>query len=226
MARGRYWRRYYRRYYRRKYGSASKLRMTKNFKASALNMTQGGVFNISGHDMLGLPVPAGTKTNYHAELNVATTISQAAMHLGLSNVFDQYRIERIIIRVRPIGDSSAAVLQQPSIIYSCVDRSGFKNQISLDDLRTYGSYRETINSGAKDVSPTHVVAISASNLVEWTSWTDTKKTINFPAVMLGCYYASLASNTTVNLSCEIDAQIRYRGVRYDNSAVSTQVSSN
>lgn len=79
-------------------------------------------------------------------------------------------------------------------------------------------------SGSKDVSPTHFVAIGASNLFEYTIYTDTKKTVSFPNFIWGLYYAgNVTSNTTIAVSIEIDAQVRYRGVRLDTGDVSTQV---
>ena len=193
--------------------------MTRNFKASASNMTQGGTFNISAHNVLPVDVPSGTNTDKHGSIPVATWIAGSDMHKYLSYVFDQYRIERVVIRCRPIGDSSAPALQQPSILYSCIDRSGFENNVTITSLRTYGSYKETAISGAKDVSPVHTIYMSQSSLVEWTTWTDSKKTCTFPACIAGVFFAFLGANSTVNLSIEIDAQIRYRGVRLDTSQV-------
>lgn len=220
----RYWRRYWRRYYRGRYmNSAAKTRMTRNFKASANNMTQGGTFNISMRSVETVPVSQGTNKEAHAILPIAASITRSPMHIQLSNVFDQYRVERIAIRVRPIGDASAPALQQPSILYSAVDRSGFADSATLEQFRTYGSYKETQISGAKDVSPVHSVFVSQSNLVEWSTWSDSKSMVNFPTVVMGVFFAYLAADTSVKLSVEYDLQIRYRGVRLDTSAVATRV---
>lgn len=220
----RYWRRYYRRYYRGKYNNSyTKTRMTRNFKASASNMTQGGTFNISMRSVESVAITSGQNKDNHAILPIASQITQSPMHIQLSNVFDQYRVERLAIRVRPVGDAASPALQQPSILYSAVDRSGFAASATIDQFRTYGSYKETQISGAKDVSPTHTVYVSQSNLVEWSTWSDTKSMVSFPSVALGVFFAYLAANTTVKLSVEYDLQIRYRGVRLDTSAVATRV---
>ena len=221
MAR-RYWRRYYRRYYKSRYNSANKLRLSKNFKASANNMTQGGTFNISVHDTDTVEILSGRAGNFKA-VNLPAKISSSQMHKYLSYVFDQYRVEKLNIRIRPLGDS-IATLGNPAILFTCVDRTGFAASADIDIIKTYGSYRETMVSGSKDVSPTHYVAIGASNLVEFSAYTDTKRTVTFPNFIWGFYFAAnVNQNTTVAVSIEIDAQVRYRGVRLDTGAVSTQV---
>lgn len=223
MAYGRrYWRRYYRRYYRGRYNSLYKTRLSRNFKASANNMTQGGTFNISCHVTDELTIPA-TTTGSYKPFNIATTISASDMHRYLSNVFDQYRVEKLSIKLRPLGDSLTA-LGNPAILFTCVDRTGFAQNVDVNTLKTYGSYRETMVSGSKDVSPTHYVNIGASNLVEFTTYTDSKRTVSFPTFVWGSYFAGRPSaSITVAVSIEIDAQVRYRGVRLDTGNVSTQV---
>ena len=106
------------------------------------------------------------------------------------------------------------------MLFSAVDRTDFANNLPLSTIRTYGSYRESQISGAKDISPTHTVYISQSNLVEWSTYTDTKNRVNFPCVLYGCAFANTTQAITVSVSIEIDAQIRYRGVRLDTRQVS------
>lgn len=230
MAYRRYWRRYWRRYYRGRYANSyAKTRMTRNFKASANNMTQGGTFNISSRQTAQcifdtVPSTGSDNVSKSTQLNIPSAITSSAMHIQLSNVFDQYRVERLVIRIRPIGDASQTPsLTQPSLLFTAVDRSGFNANATIDQYRTYGSYKETQISGAKDISPTHTVYVSQSNLVEWTTWSDTKSMVSFPSVALGVFFAHLPANTIVNLAVEFDFQIRYRGVRLDTSSVATRL---
>lgn len=219
----RFWRRYYRSYYRNRYSSYGKMRMSRNFKASSQNMTQGGTYNISVHTTDNIDIPSGSASGYKP-FNLPAAISQSAMHRQLSNVFDQYRVEKVIVRIRPLGDSATGAITNPSILYTCVDRTGFAAGLTPDTLKTYGSYKETMVSGAKDVSPTHTVLIGASNLVEFSAYTDTKRTVTFPKFIWGIYYpANVSSAVSVAVSIEIDAQLRYRGVRLDTGGVSTTV---
>ena len=217
MAYGRrFWRRYYRRYYRGKYSSYGKTKLSKNFKASANNMTQGGTFNISVRfeDNVAL---SSQQAKWKA-IDVAGKIATSDMHTYLSNVFDQYRIEKLIIRIKPVGETGAGITV-PCILFTAMDRTSFNANITVDQIRTYGSYKETMVSGSKDISPTHYVNIGQSNLVEWTTYTDTKNKASFPSLIWGLNYAANVSNTSY-VSIEIDAMIRYRGVRLDTAAVS------
>lgn len=223
MAYGRrYWKRYYKKYYRGRYSnSIGKTRISKVVKASAGNMTQGGTFTISAHADVTFTVPQGQSDGLR-DLDIPALISGSSMHSALSNVFDQYKIEKMLIKMRPAGDNISG-LSVPSILFSVVDRSGFADTITLPTLRTYGSYKETQISGAKDISPVHYIPIGQSNLVEFSSYSDTKKMVAFPSVYAGVHFASaVGSQINVMVSCEIEAQVRYRGVRLDTSAVLTR----
>ena len=222
MAYGRRWRRYYRRYYKSRYSSANKLKLSRNFKASANNMTQGGTFNISVHTTDQITITATHNASFKP-FNLPSKISASEMHRYLSNVFDQYRIEKLNVKIRPLGDSITS-LGNPAILFTCVDRTGFAAGADISTIKTYGSYRETMVSGSKDVSPTHYVAIGASNLVEFSAYTDTKRTVTFPNFIWGMYFAgNVTNNVDLAVSIEVDAQVRYRGVRLDTGAVATQV---
>lgn len=213
----RYWRRYYRRYYRGKYNNSYyKTRMSRNFKASANNMTQGGTFNISVR--FEDSVTLSTQAANHKEIDIANKIAASDMHSYLSNVFDQYRVEKLTIRIKPLGDTATS-LSNPCILFTAMDRTSFAAGISQAQIRTYGSYKETMVSGAKDISPTHTCYIGQSNLVEWSTYTDTKNRVTFPHIIWGVNYAAATSITSA-VSIEIDAMVRYRGVRLDTSAVS------
>lgn len=219
----RFWRRYYRRYYRGRYSnSIGKTRISKVVKASAANMTQGGTFTISAHADLSFTVPQGQSTGF-STLDIPAMISGCSMHTALSNVFDQYKVDKMLIKLRPAGDSIAGTTQ-PALLFSVVDRSGFPNTVTLPTLRSYGSYKETQISGAKDVSPVHYISIGQSNLVEFGSYSDTKKMVQFPYVYAGIHFATaINQQVIIAVSCEIEAQVRYRGVRLDTSAVLTRI---
>lgn len=217
MAYGRrYWRRYWRRYYRGRYSSYGKTKMSKNFKASASNMTQGGTFNISVR--FEDSVILNNEAAKNKEIDIGGKIAASDMHTYLSNVFDQYRIEKLTIRLKPIGDNSATITN-PAVLFTAMDRTSFANGTTMAQIRTYGSYKETMISGSKDISPTHVCYIGQSNLVEWSTYTDTKNKASFPHLVWGVNYAS-AETITTSVSVEIDAMVRYRGVRLDTRAVS------
>ena len=210
-------------YYRGRYSnSIGKTRISKVVKASAGNMTQGGTFTVSAHADLTFTVPQGQSTGFNT-LDIPAMISGCSMHNALSNVFDQYKVEKMLIKLRPAGDNVNG-LTAPSLLFSVVDRSGFADTVTLASLRTYGSYKETQISGAKDVSPVHYISIGQSNLVEFGTYSDTKKMVQFPYVYAGVHFASaVAQQIIVAVSCEIEAQVRYRGVRLDTSAVLTRI---
>lgn len=218
----RFWRSYYRNYYRGRryaYKRRGALTPTRAFKRSAANMTQGGTFNISVRDQLPIDIPAQA-SDAKGSLDLANLIKNSRMHKLLGCVFDQYRVERVSLKLRFLGDAVAA-LENPFVVFSVVDRSGFANNITMPELRSYSSYKETSVGGDKGISPVHYVNVAATGL-EWSTYTDTKNAVTFPAVMAGVAFSTAlnsAQNTRVYFSVELDCQIRYRGVRIDTTDV-------
>ena len=215
---------YRRRFYKRRYGATVRnMKMTRKFKASAANMTQNGLFNVSARSTLTFNVTSGTQSVVGG-LDVANLILQADMHKQLSTVFDQYKISKVSIKIRPAVGTATPVSSGISYLtfFSCVDRTGFNAAVTLAQLRTYGSYKESSFSTTGDMSRPHYIAIGQSGIVSKSTYYDTKASAVFPSVYCGVDLgANVTNNSTFVFSVEIDAQVRYRGVRLDTGAVRT-----
>lgn len=216
---------YKKRFYpKRKFGGTIRnMKMTRKFKAAAANMTQNGLFNVSARTTLTFNVPSG-QSSIIGGLDIANTILQADMHKQLSTVFDQYKIGKVSIKIRPQVGAANPVSNAVAYLnlFSCVDRTGFNSNITLAQLRTYGSYRETSFSTTGDLGRPHYISIGQSGIVGKSTYYDTKGAAVFPSVYCGLDLGSnLAANLTFIFSVEIDAQVRYRGVRLDTGAVRT-----
>lgn len=219
----------YIRSYGRRYSSVGKIRTTRNVRASAQNMTQGGKFTITAHDVATLTINQANQGTGQV-LELPTLIRNSPMHKNLSNVFDQYRVEKLILKVRDAGTSTANgyTCTMLPVVCSIVDRTGLAGGLNLDQMRTYSSYKETLLSANNDISPTHTVYIGASTLVESSEYFDTKQTANFPKVYLAVVLPSVIPNSadaehpysyTRQLSIDVEAQVRYRGVRLDTTVI-------
>lgn len=219
----------YIRYYGRRYSSANKIRTTRNVRASAQNMTQGGKFTITAHDVKSLEITQGN-TGTGAAIELPTLVRNSSMHRNLSNVFDQYRIEKLTIKIRDAGTSTANgyTTTMLPVICSIVDRTGLAGGLDLDQMRTYSSYKETLLSANNDISPTHTVYIGASTIVESSEYFDTKQLTTFPKVYVAVVLPSAVANSgdaehpysyTRQLSIDVEAQVRYRGVRLDPTVI-------
>ena len=225
-------RRYYRRYGNR-YTSVKKLTTTPNVKASAQNMTQGGKFTVTAHMVAAVGTASTTSSavitafnegKAFCKLNLPNLVKKSEMHKALSNVFDQYRIDKLVLKIRDAGQSGTDVdsITLLPTLSSIVDRTGLAAGLDLTTMKSYSSYKETQLSQNGDVSPIHTVYVGASTIVEASSYFDTKNDASFPFVMLAVAFpvddALTGHGTYVrNLSIDIEAQVRYRGVRLDNS---------
>lgn len=219
---------YGRRYgYRRKARSVRAITTSKNFKASASNMTQNGLFSINVRNEILGNIAQGLRYGTQL-LDVPAIISQSPMHLQLSNVFDQYKIEKVSIKFRPIYNTDAISQNAfgAQTFFTCIDRSGFSAGTDLAQLQTYQSYKESNWSLTGDTNMPHYVNIGQTDIVGKSTYFDSKNTCTFPKVAYGVIMpTAVTAAAEFKYSVEIDAQVRYRGVRLDTSSVSTRVNS-
>lgn len=215
----------YIRSYGRRYSSAGKIRTSRNVRASAQNMTQGGKFTVTAHETVTLTIPRNSGGQGQTK-NIATLILTSSMHRNLSNVFDQYRIEKAAIKLKDAGVTLGGGYEtnQLPVLSSIVDRTGLAAGIDLNAMRTYSSYKETSLSANNDISPTHTIYIGASNIVEATTYYDTKQISNFPQIYIAISLPTNVPNVedysyTRTFTMDIEAQVRYRGVRLDTRGV-------
>lgn len=221
-----YWgkRKYYG--YRKGYGKKSKsvkaVTISKAFKASAANMTQNGLFNINVKLNQTSTITEGSAFTA-IQADIANLIAASPMHAQLSNTFDQYRVEKISIKIRPAGntvtqDNNAATYLT---LFTAIDKSGFATQATLDAIRTYQSYKETVYPSNGDTTPTHYVNIGPTDIVDKSTYYDTKGKAKTPNILIGTSIVAAAGEGGISVyySVEIDAQVRYRGIRLDTREV-------
>lgn len=224
-----YWRRYYRRRYKNR--SVKAITTTRNFKASSANMTQNGRFNINVRGTVTLNVP-NNNTSVFTSLDVANAIKSSPMHAALANVFDQYRIEKMTVRFRPLASANVnlpSTREGASLVvgasayetfFTAVDRTGFREGQTLDMLRTYSSYKESVWPTNGDTAGPHYVAIGQADVVSRSTYYDSKNKAAFPSIAYGVDVGATnvtGGNLPFSFTYEIDAQVRYRGVRLDTT---------
>lgn len=201
-----------------------RLTPTRAFKRSASNMTQNGLFNVN----CVVPVvlnPASMLSGGQASgymgafsvLDVPGTIYTSAMHAALKKVFDQYRVEKVTVK---IGMGANAGNIPIGTMFTCIDRTGFDEtaQMDLATIRSYGSYKEKQTSGDGSAVSPLVVNIAQTDVVGLSLYRDTYSNVTFPKVLVGWHAYTNTQLNAVQLQIEIDAAVRYRGVRLSNKA--------
>lgn len=221
-----YWgrKRYYG--YRRPYGKKSKsvkaVTISKSFKASASNMTQNGLFNINVKVNHSSSILEGS-TFTAIGVDLGNLIAASPMHAQLSNTFDQYKIEKLSIKVRPTGNTVPQAENAATYLtlFTAIDKSGFAAQLTLEAIRTYQSYKETVYPSNGDTAPTHYVNIGPTDIVDKSTYYDTKGKAKAPQILIGTSIIANAGEggISANYSLEVDAQVRYRGIRLDTREV-------
>lgn len=233
------WGRFYKYGYGKRYGYGAKKRSVKaitqsrSFKASAANMTQNGVFNISVRDVISLEVATATSTKISL-FDVASKIASADMHTQLSNVFDEYKIEKVSLKLSPSGHTTLDLQDGYTASYieffTCIDRTGFatipvqqqqNTDLTVEKVRTYQSFKSINWPTNGDTASKMYVNVGQSDIVNKSKYYDTKGKAVIPQLVAGVSLPAnvVTQNTIFNFNIEIDAQVRYRGVRYDNRTV-------
>ena len=213
-------------YYRRRarYNRSVKaINTSRAFKASAANMTQNGKFNVSTKFIKTIDIEAGTQYGM-IDCDIPNEIVQADMHKALSNVFDQYRVEKCTLKFNLLLNSTFTSGTPHISFFTAVDRTGFAANATVPSIRTYGSYKETTWSLTGDSNAPHVISLGQADMVSRSEFYDTKNRAKFPQLKVGFDVAEVQlSAKAFTITCEIDAQIRYRGVRLDTTGVLARI---
>lgn len=211
-------------YYKRGRASRSTRNITtsRSFKASAANMTQNGKFNVSTKFVVTVSIPAGS-ADVMADVDVPNYLVLSDMHRALSNVFDQYRVEKCGLKFNLLLNQTTSNIGH-LCFFTAVDRTGFAAGATVQSIRTYGSYKESVWALNGDTNPPHVVNLGQADMVSRIEYFDSKSKAVFPKVKLGLSLGETQTAAkTFSVTCEIDAQVRYRGVRLDNTGVLARV---
>lgn len=216
-------RKYY--YKRAKAKSVKAITTSRAFKASASNMTQNGKFSISAKFMIPIDV-AQQQSSGVVDVDVPNQILISDMHKQLSNVFDQYRVEKCTLKFNLMANPSQA--GETSVVhcafFTAIDRTGFAPGVGVQQLRTYGSYKETTWSLNGDTNPPHFVSLGQADMVSRSTYYNTKHAAEFPKVKCGIDLTTQAAqNVQFKCTVEVDAQVRYRGVRLDTTGVLARI---
>lgn len=157
-------------------------------------------------------------------LNLASVLTLSTMHVALSNVYDQYRIRKITVKITPTGINPV-----PSNIYytlsSAVDRNQFGPNTTTERLMTYSSFKQTpYASSVSNRAPTHYITITQDTLFNKSAYYSTKGVAVTPHIALSTRLPSTTPNQTeFKYSIYFQFDITYRGVRLDDSAINTTV---
>lgn len=157
-------------------------------------------------------------------INLASVLTLSTMHVALSNVYDQYRIRKITVKITPTG-----VNPSPGNIYytlsSAVDRNQFGANTTTERLMTYSSFKQTpYSSTASNRAPTHYITISQDTLFAKSAYYSTKGIAVTPHIALSTRTPSnLSAPTEFKYSVCYQFDITYRGVRLDNGPIDDTV---
>lgn len=154
-------------------------------------------------------------------LDVGEKLITAPMHVAMSNVYDQFRIRKVTMKISPT--KALTSVNDPSYytLFTTFDRNGFTGVASLPVLQTYASYKQTSYSGdSSNRAPVHYVSWENNTLFEKSRYFSTKKKPVAGFVFMGNYVpVNPTGELTPSYSISWSFDITYRGLRADASAI-------
>lgn len=210
--------------------SVKAVKFPKTSVFSAFNLTQNGVFQINAKFQFNLDIGADGVYAFKI-IDVRNEIATSTMHVALSCCFDQWRIEKVRCRITPL----TGVSDYNQTFFTCIDRSGFAQDVTIADLQTYQSYKESVWSKEGGRINPHFVIFGQSDLVGKGTYYDTKGLAECCYLAVGLMFPQpLASASSFYFGLDIVAICTYRGVRFDDTNLNiltdvtgiTQVGSN
>lgn len=196
----------------------------KRNKALRNNMLQGRrvCINLGFDDELILKED---DSSVYKLLDIPALITSSDMHLTFSNCFDQYKVVSYTLTINLKGIRFDGFLPTEEyadygVIFTVFDRTKIKDGASWATLKTYQSYVETQFPVTGDnIKSTNRTIRSNSQ------YTDTKSMTGVPYLYYGIGFSSgtWPGDVYFSVSVNIKADVYYRGVRYDESWVSTRL---
>lgn len=155
--------------------------------------------------------------------SVSEAIVAAPMHIAMSNVYDQFRIRKVTLKITPTGaiDAFATGSANYYNLFTVLDRSGTATGATLATLQTYQSYKSTAYAGTpSNKPPTHYHSYYNSSLFQKSRWYDTKRTPEDAEFTVGAWGNAANATKIATFQFEWTFDVTYRGLRSDTSAIS------
>lgn len=188
-------------------------------------MAGGQNVQITAVETFTLTVPIGSAT-IHSEIPIATSLTNSVMHQNMSNVYDQFRIRKITMKFQPTGTPGGADANKLySTFYTAMDRNGFADGITLEQIRTYQSYKQTVYAAnASNKAPVHYVSWTNNTLFEKSRYFNTKLTPTTETVLAGVALPGnvAAAPAPFGFTVTIQYDLTYRGLRADTSNIAAE----
>lgn len=148
-------------------------------------------------------------------------LSSSKLHRELSKVWDEYKIEKINLKLHfidntGIGNAASRYFQ----LYTVWDDNETSANIKYTELATYETFKQTAFAAlATNQSPFHITSFTPKG-----GYTSTKKTPNNGSFVYGIYSKNtFEQRHEFLLSIQFTFTVCYRGSRFDNSWVSTKI---
>lgn len=148
-------------------------------------------------------------------------LSSSKIHRELSKVWDEYKIEKIGVRLHFIDNNTVSDQKNRYYqLYTVWDDNETSANIKYTELATYETFKQTPFSAlARNMTPCHTTSFQPKG-----GYTSTKKTPNNGSFVFGLYSRNVFDKREEFMtSIQFTFTVCYRGSRFDSSWVSTKI---
>lgn len=168
------------------------------------------------------------EANVFSTVPVVSLLTSSKIHLDLSNVWNDYKVEKIALTATPLGvedliTEEDGVLSGPREylkLFCAWDNNDVNRQLRYSDIKTYESYQDvTYSITASNEAP--ILRFSTDPKMKKM---DTKKTPNYGTLIIGINSPIIFDDSVdINISVNFTFTVCYGCPRLDTSWVSTLI---
>lgn len=168
------------------------------------------------------------ESNVFATVPVVALLTSSKIHLDLSNVWNDYKVEKIALTATPLSIDDLLVEEGGVIsgpreyfkLFCAWDNNDVSHQLRYSDIKTYESYKDiTYSITANNETP--ILRFSTDPKLKKM---DTKKTPNYGTLIIGINSPVIfGESIDINITVNFTFTVCYSCPRFDTSWVSTLI---
>lgn len=165
------------------------------------------------------------ESSVYESFPIACFLTSSKMHGMLSDVWDEYKIEKVELSITRQGNQTVTEEESKEVylkFFTCFDKNRPSVNISYSQIKTMDTYHETSFSIlATNASPEHKICYMLGQ-----KYSSTKSTPSLGTLTMGlASHEIFGDRTTTWWSCSFRFQVSYRVARVDTGYITTMIPS-
>ena len=165
------------------------------------------------------------ESSVYESFPIACFLTSSKMHGMLSDVWDEYKIEKVELNITRQGNQTVTEEESKEVylkFFTCFDKNRPSVNISYSQIKTMDTYHETSFSlRAANTAPIHSICYTLGQ-----KYSSTKTTPSLGTLTMGlASHEIFGDRVTTWWSCSFRFQVSYRVARVDTGYITTMIPS-